>query len=1302
MFRATTAREGSRLRFASAFVCGALAVGMVNGGAYFEPNRGQAAAEIAFVARTGAGTFSVGPSGLGMMRNDGSRSAVGFEGAKARVRPIAERLLPGVSHYALGRDPAQWIWDIPHYGSVRYAGIYRGVDLIYRISEDTVEFDFVLAAGADPSRIRLRVPPGFSIDPLGELRRKGTLLRRPFAWQTSNGKRILVEVQYATDRHRGVYFRVGDYDRRLPLTIDPVVQLATFLGGSGNDIGARVLAGPDGAVYTAGNTTSVDFPASLSPDDLLNRPGLLLEQTAYVARVKADFLALDWSLFIGGSARQAVLGLKLDTFGNLFLLGGTTSPNFPVTAGALHTTIDPSVTDLFVVKFDAQTGHIKASTFLGAALYVNTIDAPASLAIDAAGGIYIGGVAPSGGTFTPTPGALQTSTPAPSFVMRLNAAMTAVVYATYWTIGTVSAMEVDGTGGLWITGTTAGNVQGFTPPFPAIHPLPGVNQSPSWPNQAYIARLNPTGSALISATMLHGDGTGSGISDLKVAPDGGVVLAGWTGGSKFPQVNPLTLPPLPPSYPAQQDMYTASPFLAKLAPDAKSLLQSTLLYGPSFTPPGGQALNTSMRLALQAGGAPCVTGLRMQSADQSPGGLIGTTVTDGSLGYGTLTCVDTTGTTFSVRTGLPPSGNNGVGQYSDVTVTPDGALLFTGSAFLQFVTTPGVFQPILRGYATLTDYYSQTAIPQGDAFLLRLSLNNPKPNIGLSYPSAVIVDHSVSGTCSVALTGSGFSFGASATVNNQPVTYSFADANHATLSFNCGILQAGDNHLVITVPPPGGGTSDWIVAGINSPPYTISISPASVTQGAAETKVVIRATNMTSGSTLNWNGAPRAASFVLDSPQSVTGHFELLLEPPELAQPAGIQVTVSNPAPGGGTSPPTTFAIQPAAGPLVPVLATSTLFYATGAPTQFTLSVSGLTSSTRAFWDGAEVQVISASAGRLTIQPPDGDLARIGAHDIYVSNGPFASLPVRLFVGRPLNAITTAYDPNRKLIYTVSNPSSSDAISDLVIYDATTGNSISTVTAVASSVRKLALSADGQFLYISSDTSPLGTILRYNVVRGSIDLQWTVPPMAGRSTVRIASLATPPGSPETLILSTDGGQVLIYDRNQPRVFDSFSAGIPADYFSGGFSAVFATANRVYANGVTAANSDPCWTWLDFDSFGVSGGQFRCSDDPPEVQHDSGVNYLTDGARFYVTAVPRSLATPNSSNSFAIDITHRRAWQFTGSNFSLGQLVDYEMDTQVFGSKAQFNGGADASAIRLYPVDNGAVLLVTPSYVALIP
>jgi DNA-binding beta-propeller fold protein YncE len=1267
---------------------------LARAGVYLEPNRGQSGMAAAFLARTPAGAIAAGPDTMAYLRRDGSSAAIVFEGASNRARALPEQLLGGVSHYVQDRDPARWVWDVPHYGAVRYLAVYPGIDLVYRAAQSDVEFDFLVGPGADPAQIRLRVPAGVRLDASGALAIGGVTLRPPVAWQTTGGKRNPVLVRFALRRRR-VSFQLGSYDPALRLTIDPIVRFATFLGGSGNDVGTRVLSGSDGAIYTAGSTMSVDFPASLSPDNPLNRPGILLRPLAYIARLKADASAFDWSLFIGGPGHQGALALKQDAFGNIYLLGSTTSPNFPVTPGTLHTSIDPSMTDLFLVKLDAQTGHIKASTFLGVPLYQNRLDGGAMLAIDIAGGIYVGGGNMPDGDFKPTPGAFQVAT-APAFVLRLNSAMNAAVYATNWGLGTIAAMEVDSGGNLLIGGTAFGSPQSGGPPFPAVNPLPGFNQKPLWPAQAYLARLNPTGTAVTFASLLHGDGRSSTMGDLKLLADGSYYVAGYTDGTRFPLVNPLTLNPEPPA--PDPGGSGAGPFLARISADNRTILQSTVFYGPAYT-------NSSVpRIALQRSGFPCLTGVHMTVAQQTPGGLVAPTDSYTPVGW-PLSCVDQAGAAMGARTGLPAIGSI---AYNDIASTADGALLFTGSTGSAFVTTPGVVQPLFGGQEPGPYYGTEDLLVSGDAFLLRVSLDNPAPSIQMTAPDSLVLDNGTTGACTADLYGSGFAYGATATFNGQPATGTFVDSGHAGVSFDCSLVAPGDNHIVVTLPAPGGGSSDRILPVVNGPPSAVSVSPGSVTQGAAETKLVISATNLSAGSVLYWNGSARPATFVRSAP-SRTGHFELLLEPPEMAQPAGVQITVSNPGPGGGVSAPVTFTVQPSSGAGVPVLYEALLIY--GGPValgpQVSLFATGITATAHVFWDGAEVPVASFTSTGIAIQPPAGDLSRLGAHQVYAVDGAFRSMPARVLIGRSVTTSSSAYDPLKNRLYILGSLSPYASTVDLLVFDATTGSLLSSLPSIVQYPRAVALSADGHYLYVAgSADNALAPILRYNTETNAVDLQWQAPAATGQTTSVVNSIVTPPDSPETLIVSTTDNLVLIFDRDRARPFDAATVGFPG-YFSGGYPIFFASATRVYGGipGPSSSGSVTCWMWLDYDGLGFSGGQSTCAAEPPEMHHDNGVTYLTDGARTYVTSLPWQQPPASSfltASGRAIDLGRRHAWQYSFSNTSAAQLLDYDMDARQLQLKLQMYTSSYTASGKPYPMSNGAVLLVTQSSIVVVP
>jgi hypothetical protein len=1274
---------------------------------YFEPNRGQASTACAFLSRTSNGTVATGPGAIEYLSRGGSSATIVFEGASRHALAYPEHPLPGVSHYMRDRDPARWIWDVPHFGAVLYREVYSGIDLRYRAAGNNVEFDFLVGPGADASRIQMRVPAGVHIDASGALALGGVSVQTPVAWQVIDGRRAPVSARFTLHRRR-VSIQLGAYDVSRPLIVDPLIQFATFWGGSSNDVGQLVIAGSDGAIYLAGQTTSVDFPASLPPGNPLNRPDNLFVETAFLSRLKADASAMDWSLFIGGTSYQSVFSLKQDVFGNILLLGNTTSANFPVTPGAWRTAIDPSLTDLFVVKLDGPTGHVIASTYLGVALYPNSLNAGALLATDSAGGAYIGGNKLYGGVLPITAGAFQATGLFSQFVMRLNSAMNAAVYVSYWPFGTIAGMDVDSGGDLVIGGAANLSPNYSIVPFAAVNPLPGINQNPMSFSQAYVARLNPTGSAITFASLLDGNGNQSAISDLKLAPDGSISLLGWTDGANLPQVNPMTIDPLPAGYPAPT-VSSSGPFLAKLTANGGSILQSTFFYGPNYLPPAGETPDLNFRLALLPNGTICLAGFYMFIANQTPGALIVPVSNGNNNIFWSITCSDAAQSSITLKTGLPTTGGS---SYTDIAVTPDGGLLVTGGAGSTFTTTPGVVQPQFGGSGIYDFDYGGGIymLYPGDAFLMRVNLPNPTPAIASTVPDSLVIDTGNSGGCALDLIGSGFAYGTGLTVNGQSGTLAVVDSGHATATYNCAALQAGNNDIVMTLPAPGGGTSDRVLTGINAPPTGITVSPASVTQGAAETKLVIRAENLSTGSVLYWNGSPRAASFVLDSSTARTGHFELLLEPADLAQPAAVQVTVSNPAPGGGLSAAAAFAIQPASGATVPFLNSPSVPFTFGGTValgpQISMGGSGFTASTQIFWDGASVPVSAFAATSIAFQPPPASLAQWGVHSVNAVNGAFQSPTVKVSIGRAVNLRRSAYDPVKSILYVLSGATAA-VPSDLLILDGATGKLLNTLPALLTGVGLMAVSANGQYLYIANDigSSSLAQIFRYNTETATVDLQWQIPSFNGQVFSQVNSIVTPPDSPETLVVSSNdnqgNSQVLIFDGNRARALTSVTAGFPAASSTSGYPLFFASSTRIYGGVSVLSNNvtgNPCWIWLDYNAAGISGGQSACADAPPEVQHDSGVDYLTDGARVYVISEPSPTAFTNYPPDLTGDLTSRRAWQFDAPAVGPALLFEYNMDAQQLQLLTQLQINNSLGAGTLYSMGNGAALLALSSYI----
>ena len=248
----------------------------------FEANRGQTSPQVKFLARgNGYGLFLGSTEAVLRLRKPAapgetdSQSVATKPAATLRMKlagaSVARQVegleeLPGKSNYFIGNDPAKWRSNIPSYAKVKYGDIYPGVDLVCYGNQRQLEYDFVIAPGADVGRIRLAFEGAeeMRIDTGGDLvfRIAGTELRqhKPAVYQEVDGRKHFLPGRYVLRGRRAVGFEVAAYERDKALVIDPVLAYSSFLGGSGLDNGHAVAVDQADNVYLTGETLSVNFP----------------------------------------------------------------------------------------------------------------------------------------------------------------------------------------------------------------------------------------------------------------------------------------------------------------------------------------------------------------------------------------------------------------------------------------------------------------------------------------------------------------------------------------------------------------------------------------------------------------------------------------------------------------------------------------------------------------------------------------------------------------------------------------------------------------------------------------------------------------------------------------------------------------------------------------------------------------------------------------------------------------------------------------------------------------------------------
>lgn len=251
----------------------------------------------------------------------------------AHPAPLVEGLdeLPGRSHYLLGKDQKQWRTNVVTYARVRYAGVYPGVDLIYYGNGRQLEYDFIVAPGAEPGVIKLAFDGAerMSLDDSGELvlrTASGEVRqRRPIVYQETDGRRQFISGGYVL-KGREVGFRIAAYDRSRPLVIDPVISYFTLSNQDAAQFSGIALDAA-GNVYVTGTTTTLDFPTA---NPLQSGRGDGGDGDAFVTKLNAAGTALIYSTYFGGSGRDESNGLAVDAAGNAHIIGTTLSADLPL------------------------------------------------------------------------------------------------------------------------------------------------------------------------------------------------------------------------------------------------------------------------------------------------------------------------------------------------------------------------------------------------------------------------------------------------------------------------------------------------------------------------------------------------------------------------------------------------------------------------------------------------------------------------------------------------------------------------------------------------------------------------------------------------------------------------------------------------------------------------------------------------------------------------------------------------------------------------------------------------------------
>ena len=534
----------------------------------FEANQGQAASAVKFLSR-GSGyqlALTATEAVLQLQRAQTHSAFVKMKLVNAdSAAPVSGRApLPGKSNYFIGNDPRQWRTDVPHFAQVEYEQVWPGVNVVYYGNQRQLEYDFIVAPGADPRAIKLAFEGAdeVAVNAQGELVLQvaggAVAMHKPVVYQQVNGARQAVAGGYIVEGTQA-RFALGEYDASLPLVIDPVLSYSTYLGGSLIDRGLAITVDAAGSAYVTGLTNSTNFPTSNALNGTINTT---TGSDVFITKLNPAGSALVYSTYLGGGSNDEGRGIAVDAQGNAYVTGLTGSTNFPTTAGAFDRTSENN--EAFVTKLSPSGNTLFYSTLLGGRLG----EAGARLAVDSAGSAYVVGIT-SSDDFPTTSGAFDRSLAGSrdGFVTKVNPAGSALIFSTY--LGGVQVEDdlgiaIDLNGNAYVAGRTSSLDFPTTPG--AYDTSCGTDGNCNdRQDDAFVTKFNAAGSALIYSTFLGASG-GDSAKGIAVDATGNAYVTGQAG----------------PDFPTTPDAFLrtmrfSGPFVTKLNTAGSALVYSTFL-----------------------------------------------------------------------------------------------------------------------------------------------------------------------------------------------------------------------------------------------------------------------------------------------------------------------------------------------------------------------------------------------------------------------------------------------------------------------------------------------------------------------------------------------------------------------------------------------------------------------------------------------------------------------------------------------------------------------------------------------------
>jgi hypothetical protein len=1230
----------------------------------FEPNRGQASAPANFVVRAPGLAVSLQTTGLDLRLGGGAGAAarlgVSFVGGNSAAKVAGSELRESYTNYILGNDSSKWLGHIPNFGRVTYRGIYPGVDIAYYGNREQLEHDFILAPNADYRLIRMRLSGQQHL----ELQADGSLkvvfpdgnlsFGKPDVYQLVDGEKVAVGGRYVLIGKNEIGFEIGDYDRSETLVIDPILTYSTYLTHISAQING-VATDTQGNTYVVGVAPSSDFPAASNTQLCKVCPNAAV----FVGKMNATGTAYIYSTFFGGSLTDQPVGIAVDQNGNAVVTGNTTSNDFPV-KNPVQTIVPNNNNLAFITSLTADGSSLNYSSLLGGGTQQQNgpFTFVGGVAVDTNGNAYISGTTDSPAFPVTT---LDVVTPAfPNNVAFVTKFLTSGAIGFSALLGDVSPLPgvsggptavtgiaVDSTGSAYITGEAGG----LWPTTAGAFQTTIAGASPS--TAPFVTKLSADGTSVAYSTFL-GD-SGPKMTGITVNSTGDAFVTGENADSTFP----TTANALQPTFGTNT---CCAVFVSELNATGTQLLYSTFLYG-SVTP--NSVTTSTSGIALDGLGGIWVTGTTSDTSfplvlpvQSTAGGFVSRFNPAGSqLTFSSFIG----GIEGSFVSGIAIDANG----KAHVAGTTAGILFTTPGVYISTVTAPPPNVEFLYGYAAVIDTsvaapslcFSQQNIGFGTRLVgaaasQTVTLTNcgnaqlvisgitsgasvfaiPATSNGCLQPIAI------NGTCTFTVTFTP----TAAVLSSTTITI----ASNAAISTTQFFVSGAGSAPVIHVQPAGASFDPQFI-GQTSPPQFIFVTNT----GGVALHIDLVHTTISAGFAFTATGCsqpiqPQAfnstcafqLTYTASSAGVQTGTLNIVSDDP-------VNPVLTLPLSGMGFSVypmPTLLQVSP---PTVPLGSRSVALQVSGS-NFFPASV--------VYVGGVAQPTTYVSSEGLTATVTGSTFASLGEFPVTVFNpapggGESAALTLTSYQTITMSPTALVYNPTTSLLYAAIGSTATTNPNTVAVVDPVAGTVKQFVT-VGSDPEKLALSGDGQFLYVGENGA--SSIQRINTSTLTIDETMALPSL-GEPPI-VSDLKVVPGSPNSVVVAlgfTGGG-------NGEAGIALFTSGALVNFLPPASNQNFAASSFDFAGTPPVVYSLPLSTGGAFGVFtidsagihlqtaGTSGTTFQTTG---SIVKSDGTLLYTNSGQIWNPSPQTLVGTYNPSLFFAASVIPSTA---TGRTFFL--------------------------------------------------